>query len=123
MSAVARPYKGLDSYQVQDAHLFFGRDRESEQIIAQILSGRMMLLHAQSGAGKTSLLNARIIPLLECKGWMPVRAQPFDDPVLSIWASTLLTVLPPPAVELQALTRACSSLSVPVTAKIVELLH
>lgn len=60
--AFCKPYKGPESYQVEDSGLFHGRDAEAEQLIARILSSRFTLLHAQSGAGKTSLLNARIHP-------------------------------------------------------------
>jgi len=118
-----RPYKGLESYQTQDADLFFGRELEAEQIIAKILSSRMTLLHAQSGAGKTSLLNALIIPTLECKGWIPVRAQPLDDPVLSICNATVQTILPPPEAEYQAVFNACEKLAVPQEAPISALLR
>src|SRR5262245_53095211 len=93
------PYKGPDSYQVEDAALFFGRAQDAEQLVARILSSRLTLLHAQSGAGKTSLLNALVIPALEEKGWIPVRVLPQNDPVASAWASTLAYVLPPPLAE------------------------
>ncbi len=78
-----KPYKGPQSYGIQDASLFFGRDREAEQLLSKILSSRFTLLHAQSGAGKTSLLNARIIPQLEQRGWIPVRILPQNDPIES----------------------------------------
>jgi hypothetical protein len=55
----AKPYKGSESYQVEDAEFFFGRDGEANQVIAKILSSRFSLVHAQSGAGKTSLINAQ----------------------------------------------------------------
>jgi hypothetical protein len=64
----AKPYKGPESYETHDAKLFFGREEEAEQLRAQILASPFTLLHAQSGAGKTSLLNAKIIPGLESYG-------------------------------------------------------
>jgi hypothetical protein len=102
----AKPYKGPESYQVEDAEVFFGRDEEANQLVAKILSSRFTLVYAQSGAGKTSLINARVIPGLEAKGWSSVRILPQNDPVASIRETCLRYVLPPPIAELSALRRA-----------------
>lgn len=107
----AKPYKGPQSYQSHDASLFFGREMEAEKLLSKILSARFSLLHAQSGAGKTSLLNARIIPQLEQRGWLPVRILPQNDPIESTWRSTLQTLLPPMETEAKAITRAIERLA------------
>jgi hypothetical protein len=52
----------------EEQELFFGRNYESERIISLIYSHKLVLVYAQSGAGKTSLFNANIIPALEQKG-------------------------------------------------------
>jgi YVTN family beta-propeller protein len=52
----------------EEQELFFGRNYESERIISLIYSHKLVLVYAQSGAGKTSLFNASIIPALEQKG-------------------------------------------------------
>jgi HEAT repeat protein len=109
----AKPYKGPESYQVEDADVFFGRDGEADQLMAKILSSRFTLVHAQSGAGKTSLINARIIPGLEAKGWSALRILPQNDPVASIRETTLRHVLPPPTAELKAFRRAKDTLVAP----------
>lgn len=110
-AGVTRPYKGPESYQVHDSDIFYGRDREAEQLIAKILSSRLTVVHAQSGAGKTSLLNARVIPELEARGWSAFRVLPDNDPVESLRATTLRYVLPPPGSELAALRRAADGLA------------
>ncbi len=48
-----------------DRARFFGRDEEVREIVSLILSQPLLLVYALSGAGKTSLFNARIIPELE----------------------------------------------------------
>jgi hypothetical protein len=98
-----KPYRGPESYQAEDASLFFGRELETDQLVAKILSSRFTLLHAQSGAGKTSLLNAKVIPGLHCRHWLPIRVLPQSDPVEAIRVTTLQTLFPPLAVELQAI--------------------
>lgn len=110
-SATAKPYKGPESYQVEDADLFFGRDDEDAQLSAKILASRFTLLHAQSGAGKTSLLNARIIPSLETRGWNAYRILPQNDPVESIRAATFQYILPSPKAEQFAVERALQALA------------
>lgn len=106
-----KPYKGPESYQVEDAALFFGRKAAAEQIVAHVLSSRMTLLHAQSGAGKTSLVNALVTPQLEERGWMPVRILLQNDPVRATRLTCLQHVLPPPEAEIHALARLLEALA------------
>lgn len=107
----SKPYKGAESYQIEDGEVFYGRELEANQFIAKILSSRFTLLHAQSGAGKTSLLNARIIPGLEARGWAAFRILPENDPIAAVRAAALRYVLPHPEAERQAISRALSGLT------------
>jgi WD40 repeat protein len=61
------PYIGPRPFErrLSDEQRFAGRDREAEEIMAYILGHPVVLVYAQSGAGKTSLFNAQIIPALE----------------------------------------------------------
>ncbi|MEK7726982.1 MAG: winged helix-turn-helix domain-containing protein, partial [candidate division KSB1 bacterium] len=63
----SRPYKFLDYYTEQDAGLFFGREAEIEIITSQILAHRSFILHGRSGAGKSSLLRAGLLPRLRAQ--------------------------------------------------------
>ncbi len=47
--------------------LLFGRDREVRDLIDLLASSRIVLLHSPSGAGKSSLINAGLIPALEAE--------------------------------------------------------
>jgi WD40 repeat protein len=66
---VGNPYVGPRPFTQDDADLFYGRDREARDLLAQVLSERMVLFYAQSGAGKTSLINSRLIPGLAAEGF------------------------------------------------------
>lgn len=105
-----KPYKGPESYKPEDASLFFGRDDEAEQLVARIISSRFTLLHAQSGAGKTSLLNARVIPGLESSCWVPIRTLPQNEPIEAIRVATLQTLFPPLSLEREAAEAARNAL-------------
>jgi len=69
MATEFQPYVGPRPYERNDPAPFFGRDREADELVSLIFSYRELLFYAQSGVGKTSLLNARVIPLLEKEGF------------------------------------------------------
>jgi formylglycine-generating enzyme required for sulfatase activity len=112
-----RPYKFLYAFEVEDADVFFGRDAASEDPYQTLLEDRLTVLHARSGAGKTSLLNAGLSPRLICEGRLPVYARSYEDPVLAIKraiASPSLGPWPEPLPELtlhEFLGLACAHLS------------
>jgi WD40 repeat protein len=63
------PYIGPRPFERGDRDKFFGRTREARDLLALIMAERVVLFYAESGAGKTSLLNTQIIPNLEDKGF------------------------------------------------------
>ncbi|MEV5726709.1 AAA family ATPase [Streptomyces pharetrae] len=64
------PYRGLAAYRQEDARWFFGRERSTEALIDQLCAveeggtGGLVMLVGASGAGKSSLLNAGLVPAL-----------------------------------------------------------
>ncbi|MFE3188176.1 ATP-binding protein [Nocardia sp. NPDC059240] len=63
------PYRGLDSFRSGDATLFFGRDRAITDLVALVErtardGGGVAVLLGASGAGKSSLLAAGLLPHL-----------------------------------------------------------
>jgi hypothetical protein len=106
------PFKGQASFETEDETIFFGREQEASELTHQILSSRITVLHAPSGAGKTSLLNARIIPNIEREGWLAVRSRPDQHPSDAVKTAVLQYLLPPPRAELQAIERAVDALKV-----------
>jgi len=63
------PFVGPRPFKREDASLFFGRTDEADELLSLVIAEREVLLYAQSGAGKTSLLNAGLRPLLEKEGF------------------------------------------------------
>ena len=63
------PYIGPRPFERADRDKFFGRMRETRDLLSLIMAERVVLFYAQSGAGKTSLLNTQIIPALEEEGF------------------------------------------------------
>ncbi|SMQ17461.1 WD40 repeat [Streptomyces sp. Ag82_O1-12] len=62
------PYRGLASYRREDARWFFGRERSTDALVTQLgavaEAGGLVMLVGASGAGKSSLLNAGLVPAL-----------------------------------------------------------
>ncbi|MFD7978938.1 AAA family ATPase [Streptomyces sp. NPDC059071] len=62
------PYLGLAAYRPQHAQWFFGRERSTDALVAQLRAaektGGLVVLVGASGAGKSSLLNAGLVPSL-----------------------------------------------------------
>src|SRR5215207_6147258 len=67
MNTQMNPYVGPRTFLKEEGHLFFGRDREARDLSALVASDQLVLFYAQSGAGKSSLINTRLIPELEDK--------------------------------------------------------
>ena len=67
MPREAEPYIGPRPFEqtAADRLRFFGRDREGKDLVCLLTAHPAVLLYAQSGAGKTSLLNAQVVPQLK----------------------------------------------------------
>ena len=66
------PYVGPRPFERDEAGLFFGRLGETRLLVSMVLASRVVLLYALSGAGKTSLLNAAVVPSLEREDFFEV---------------------------------------------------
>jgi WD40 repeat protein len=61
------PYVGPRPFHIGET--LFGRDWEVRQLYNQMIADRIVLLHSPSGAGKTSLVQAGLLPLLQKEGF------------------------------------------------------
>jgi Novel STAND NTPase 1 len=68
-----RPFRGIHSFRYADRSVFFARARETIELVQLVSVYRGVLLYGDSGAGKSSLVNAGLIPTMEELGYTPER--------------------------------------------------
>ena len=77
------PYKGLEVFTPQDKDYFFGRDKLRDEIINKLKTTSFLLVMGASGSGKSSVVQAGVVPQLQdncdrpCRVWI---MRPGDDP-------------------------------------------
>ncbi|MGI9614342.1 MAG: hypothetical protein ACR2QO_15635, partial [Acidimicrobiales bacterium] len=58
------PYKGLASFQPEDASVFFGREDLVGDLLRRLQTNRVLVVAGPSGSGKSSLIRAGLLPAL-----------------------------------------------------------
>ena len=73
---VDSPYRGLNTFEERDAPFFFGREAAATQVLArmsrQIDGAGLLVVSGVSGAGKSSLLRAGVLPRLRLIGLVSI---------------------------------------------------
>ncbi|PCH66314.1 MAG: hypothetical protein COC01_08390, partial [Bacteroidetes bacterium] len=71
----ASPFKFLDSYTKEDKDIFFGRDKEIEELYSKVFESKILLVYGISGTGKSSLINCGLANKFEESDWLPVHVR------------------------------------------------
>jgi len=59
------PFRGLESFRVEDKEFFFGREKLTQKLVGKIQSHSFLAVLGSSGSGKSSLVMAGMIPILD----------------------------------------------------------
>src|SRR6266852_1336576 len=80
------PFRGIQPFRFLDQEYYSGREELIDELVDKVLLYRLVVLFGESGAGKSSLLNAGVVPALKKKGYQPerLRVRPFADQPLLI---------------------------------------
>ncbi len=86
------PYRGLESFETDDYHLFFGRQKAVEDLVRQVADTRLTVVLGASGTGKSSLVKAGLLPVLN--GDTKLRPDEAQPRLTDLQAGETLTVNP-----------------------------
>ena len=81
------PFPGLRAFTTADAPIFFGRERETDELIRKVEQHRVCFIMGASGSGKSSIVGAGLLPRLRA-GAVPGSADwliPEYDKVAQRW--------------------------------------
>ncbi len=84
-----RPYKFLDYFEARDVPIFYGREWEAMDLQRLIMAHKLTVLYGASGVGKTSLLQAGVIPRLHEDGYATFYVRSLEDPAQAIKTAAL----------------------------------
>ena len=74
-------YPGIRFFETKEQKLFFGRTEECSNLFSMIKVKPLVVLFAKSGIGKSSLINAGLIPLMEKGHYQPVKIRLQDTSI------------------------------------------
>lgn len=93
-AAAASPYPGLRPFRPDEQRFFKGRRAQIEQITARLTSEKCVVVHGGSGSGKSSLVQAGVIPALRLQSipdrgdfWRAAICTPGQAPVGNLVAA------------------------------------
>jgi WD40 repeat protein/energy-coupling factor transporter ATP-binding protein EcfA2 len=64
-TTLRNPFPGLRPFESDEAHLFFGRDGQSDELVRRLARTRFLAIVGTSGSGKSSLVRAGLLPSLQ----------------------------------------------------------
>src|SRR4051812_20619729 len=76
------PFVGPRPFQMGET--LYGRDREVHELIDLLIADRIVLLYSPSGAGKTSLIQSKLIPALRDAEGFVVLPGTRESPVIRV---------------------------------------
>ena len=90
------PFKFLDSYTKEDRAIFFGRDREIEELYQKVFESKILLMFGVSGTGKSSLIDCGLANKFEDSDWLPISVRRGSGIIESLWQQLNLFALSKP---------------------------
>src|SRR5580704_14100977 len=88
------PFPGLRPFEPEEDHLFFGREKQIDELLRRLRSCRFLSVVGTSGSGKSSLVRSGLIPSLQSgfmakagSSWRIATLRPGEDPIGHLAAS------------------------------------
>ena len=58
----ANPFPGLRPFKIEESHLFFGREGQSDEVLLKLSKHRFVSVIGPSGSGKSSFIYCGVLP-------------------------------------------------------------
>ena len=108
--SIKNPFPGLRPFETDEYRLFFGREGQSDALLARLQRTRFLAVVGTSGSGKSSLIRAGLMPALRGglmagagSGWRIAVMRPGGDPIGNLAAELVKKdVLPAAGAGLRA---------------------
>ncbi len=87
------PFPGLRPFTFEESELFFGREKEREEVMDKLLKNRFVAVTGSSGSGKSSLVYCGILPRIiemgnkESSPWRIIIFRPGNNPFENLAAA------------------------------------
>lgn len=88
------PYPGLRAFEAEEDHLFFGREKEIDELLRRLRTTRFLAVVGTSGSGKSSLVRCGLISSLQGgfmaaagSSWRIAKFRPGEDPIGNLAAA------------------------------------
>jgi len=79
-----QPYPGLRPFQKHESEIFCGREKQINELIKRLNRNRFIAIVGPSGSGKSSLINAGLIPKIENDSFKIIEVRPKFSPMQSL---------------------------------------
>ena len=94
------PFPGLRPFKIEESHLFFGREGQSDEVLLKLSQHRFVGIIGPSGSGKSSFIYCGVLPILyggfltgASTEWEVVVTRPGASPIQNLADSLLKTDL------------------------------
>jgi WD40 repeat protein len=84
----SNPFPGLRPFKIEESHLFFGREGQSDEVLLKLSKSRFVGVIGPSGSGKSSFIYCGVMPILyggfltdASPNWEVVVARPGAGPI------------------------------------------
>ncbi len=98
----ANPYVGLRPFFAEDSLYFYGREKQTAELLGILREHRFLSVVGSSGSGKSSLVRAGLLPGLlggflvkDRDRWSTIQIKPGDAPIANLAAGLVKTMAPP----------------------------
>jgi len=95
---VDNPFPGLRPFKIEESHLFFGREGQSDEVLLKLSKSRFVGVIGPSGSGKSSFIYCGVLPILyggfltdASPNWEVVVTRPGAGPIDNLAESLLKT--------------------------------